>query len=188
VKEDSDHRSGRVRLRPITQETTMPSVSERPEAPTLSKPSCRQFCLFGTQPLHLADHIAVAGLRRENCRSIPCEPGTSRRCWRAFGAQAEGVGADRKILSDRRHSGSGSRRLLASSGAAKRGRRKPCRRSVEPVALIRGVSDCRCTTAICAHRTAGVDVSGHSRPHPGTGQLGGKRADDGRLGKDRSPR
>src|SRR4029077_17867522 len=33
-EEDSDHRSGRVRLRPITQETTMPSVSERPEAPT----------------------------------------------------------------------------------------------------------------------------------------------------------
>ena len=105
----------------------MPSVSERPEAPCYPNSSCRQFCLFGTQPLHLADHIAVAGLRRENVEASRGRRGAADAL---FGAQAEGVGADRKILSDRRHSGSGSRRLLASSGAAKRRRRKPCRRSV----------------------------------------------------------
>src|SRR5271165_2069830 len=31
---DSDQRSGRVRLRTLTLETTMPSVADRPEAPT----------------------------------------------------------------------------------------------------------------------------------------------------------
>ena len=32
----------------------------------------------------LADHIRCRRPPARKCRSIPCEPGTSRRCWRAF--------------------------------------------------------------------------------------------------------
>ena len=57
----------------------------------------------------------------ENVEAFPCEPGRRGAAGALFGAQAEGVGADRKILSDRRHSGSGLdgfwlHRVLESEG------------------------------------------------------------------------
>jgi len=98
----------------------MQSVSERPEAPTVIKLILRQFCLFGTQPLHLADHIACRRARRKMSKHS-VQPGTSRRCWRAFRSlkrkASERTGNPFRSSSFR----SGSRRLLASSGAAKRG-------------------------------------------------------------------
>ena len=74
----------------------MPSVSELPRSADLyPNSSCRQFCLFGTQPLHLADHIAVAGLRRENVEAFRASRGRRGAAWRAFRELlAGGVGAD----------------------------------------------------------------------------------------------
>ena len=68
-EEDSDHRSGRSGLRPITQETTMPSAYlSAPEAPTAIQThlAASQFVSFELSIVYPVDHIAVAGLRREN--------------------------------------------------------------------------------------------------------------------------
>ena len=155
----------------------MPSVSERPEAPTA-----------------IQTHLAASFVSLELSRSIwlitSLSPASGERIIEAFrasrgrrgaagalfGAQAEGVGADRKILSDRRHSGSGCRRLLASSGAAKRRRRKPCRRSVvdrdvaptaarqdrQDLPVLRALSLCTC----CRHYPGAAAGRRHRSSHP----------------------
>ena len=81
--------------------------------------SCRQFCLFGTQPLHLADHIVVAGLAQARFPAIPCEPGTSRRCWRAGAHGRRPSGPENPFRSSsfrKRVSTAGPHRVLQSEG------------------------------------------------------------------------
>ena len=77
----------------------------------------------------MADHLAVAGSRREDVEAF----GGGWRCRRAAGpfcrAQQEGRGADRAALSDHRDPGGRPRRLLDPPRAAGRGDRKPRRRS-----------------------------------------------------------
>src|ERR1700724_4138414 len=82
--------------------------------------SWRNFRLIGTQPFNLADHVAVAGRRREDVEAQRL--GWGHRCAAValFGAQAEGVRADGAILPDHRHSRGGTGWLLDSPGAAER--------------------------------------------------------------------
>ena len=124
---------GRVRLRPITRETTMPSVSERPEAPTAIQThlAASFVSLELSRSIWLITSLSPASGEKMSKHSVRAGD-VAALLARFFGAQA-----------DRRRSGpenpfllivviqeAGSRRLLASSGAAKRRRRKPCRRSV----------------------------------------------------------
>ena len=68
----------------------MPAVADRHYAPTATNQCRRNFHLFGTEPFHLASHIAVAGLRRR-CRAFCAGRGRRGAAGALFGAEAEGV-------------------------------------------------------------------------------------------------
>ena len=83
----------------------------------------RYLCFVGTQSFELADYVAFAGRRREN---VEARGGRwEHRCAvdAPIRAQAEGVCADRKILSCHRYSGSGVG-WVSDSSALSRCRRK----------------------------------------------------------------
>ena len=63
----------------------MPSVSEHPEAPTTIQThlAASFVSLELSRSIWLITSLSP-GSGEENIESIPCEPGTSRRCWRAF--------------------------------------------------------------------------------------------------------
>ena len=99
----------------------MPTVADQAEAPIAIQTHLA--CIFTS--LELSRSVWLITSLSPGCGEKMSKHSVQSRGRRGaagafFGAEAEGVGADRKILSDRRHSGSRSRRLLASSRAAKR--------------------------------------------------------------------
>ena len=63
----------------------MPRVSERPEAPTAIQThlAASFVSLELSRSIWLITSLSPASGEKMS-RSLPCEPGTSRRCWRAF--------------------------------------------------------------------------------------------------------
>src|ERR1700731_2095339 len=122
---DSDQFWGQTEVaNPLNLEATNASRSPLRRTDRYPNQSWRNFRLIGTQPFNLADHVAVAGRRREDVEAQRL--GWGHRCAAValFGAQAEGVRADGAILPDHRHSRGGTGWLLDSSGAAERGNRE----------------------------------------------------------------
>ena len=78
----------------------------------------RDFHFFGTQSLDVADHFTFAGRWREDVEAQHSERGHICVASALFGVQGEGVRADREMVPDYRHSGSGVGRLLDSPCAA----------------------------------------------------------------------
>jgi len=80
----------------------------------------RNFRFIGTQrSTWLISSLSPGAGEKISKHSVPL--GTSARCWRAFGVQAEDVCADREILPDHSHSGagldgSGFHRMLQKEG------------------------------------------------------------------------
>src|SRR6202162_1072317 len=111
---------------PLNLEATNVTRSPLRRTDRYPNQSWRNFRLIGTEPFNLADHVAVAGRRREDVEAQRL--GRRHRCAAValFGAQAEGVRADGAILPDHRHSRGGTGWLLDSSGAAERGNRELC--------------------------------------------------------------
>lgn len=116
---DSDLRCGNVRLH---QTTPYPGgkrarCSSKPIRSAGHYPhlTWRNLRLFGTLALEVADHLSVAGRRREDVETC----GGDRRHRRPAGAvcRTQEKGADREMLSDHRHLGSRARRLLDPSRA-----------------------------------------------------------------------
>ena len=124
---------GRVRLlnhplwrRPCKLQLTNRCVDRYPNR------SSRNFCIFGTQPIYLADHIFVARRRGEDVEAFD----SGRRCGglaRAVGpAQGESAKADGAGLSHHRHPRGRIGRLLDPPRSAERRNRKPrCRCRVD---------------------------------------------------------
>ena len=122
---DSDQFWGQTEVaNPLNLEATNATRSPLRRTDRYPNQSWRNFRLIGTQPFNLADHVAVAGRRREDVEAQRL--GWGHRCAAValFGAQAEGVRADGAILPDHRHSRGGTGWLLDSSGAAERGNRE----------------------------------------------------------------
>src|SRR6202047_905264 len=116
---DSDQFWGQTEVaNPLNLEATNATRSPLRRTDRYPNQSWRNFRLIGTQPFNLADHVAVAGRRREDVEAQRL--GWGHRCAAValFGAQAEGVRAEGAILSDHRHSRGGTGWLLDSSGAA----------------------------------------------------------------------
>jgi hypothetical protein len=115
---DSDQFWGQTEVaNPLNLEATNATRSPLRRTDRYPNQSWRNFRLIGTQPFNLADHVAVAGRRREDVEAQRL--GWGHRCAAValFGAQAEGVRADGAILPDHRHSRGGTGWLLDSSGA-----------------------------------------------------------------------
>ena len=115
---------GRLRLQIHSTWRRLMPLDHHSEEPTAIRTNLGAVRLIGTQPFNLADHVAVAGRRREDVEAQRL--GWGHRCAAValFGAQAEGVRADGAILPDHRHSRGGTGWLLDSSGAAERGNRE----------------------------------------------------------------
>src|SRR3977135_928481 len=106
---DSDQLWGQTEVaNPLNLEATNATRSPLRRTDRYPNQSWRNFRLIGTQPFNLADHVAVAGRRREDVEAQRL--GWGHRCAAValFGAQAEGVRAEGAILSDHRHSRGGT--------------------------------------------------------------------------------
>src|SRR3984893_15984257 len=116
---DSDQFWGQTEVaNPLNLEATNATRSPLRRTDRYPNQSWRNFRLIGTQPFNLADHVAVAGRRREDVEAQRLGSGHRWAAVALFGAQAEGVRADGAILPDHRHSRGGTGWLLDSSGAA----------------------------------------------------------------------
>src|ERR1700730_1347968 len=116
---DSDQFWGQTEVaNPLNLEATNATRSPLRRTDRYPNQSWRNFRLIGTQPFNLADHVAVAGRRREDVEAQRLGSGHRWAAVALFGAQAEGVRAEGAILPDHRHSRGGTGWLLDSSGAA----------------------------------------------------------------------
>ena len=126
---DSDQFWGQTEVaNPLNLEAANVTRAPSPRTERYSNQSRRTFRLIGAQSFDLADHLAVAGPQREDVEAQRIRRRHRCAAGALFGAQAEGVRADGKILPDHRHSGGGTGWLLDSPCAAERTNRKPrCR-------------------------------------------------------------
>ena len=125
---------GRVRLlnHPLWRRPCKLQLTEPMRRPLSKQIFPQFFCVFGTQPIYLADHIFVARRRGEDVEALD----SGRRCGglaRAVGpAQGESARADGAGLPHHRHPRGRIGRLLDPPRSAERRNRKPrCRCRVD---------------------------------------------------------
>src|ERR1700682_2294455 len=120
---DSDRRSGRVRLRSPTLETTMQTVADRPEAPNTIRNDLGAIfiSLELSRSTWLITSLSPDGGEKMSKHSVPAGD--------IYALLARISEFKQKAFAHHRHSGSGVGRLLDSPRAAAERDRKPRRRS-----------------------------------------------------------